>query len=393
MPLSNLNEILQNDWAKNPNVAVQIGNAIENASWRESLFESLVGTGQSRAIRTFNAPKSAPFRPRLKAALTGDGVVGNADFTTNLDNIEILSQTIYPKAYGTAVKSEIEKYQDLKNIDFIKEATDSLKDWIREKRDRFLFAALANDISNAVVCDATTGFKDTSKEKSVAAASKKIAKGDVISVKALRQAILMARTGKKYDGTHAFPIKPVKSTSISEGGLSFEHHSYIILLDSYQVHQLRNDPEWVAMQRVGVRGKENNIFKGIAGSIDGCPVLDMGVWSSLQSGMINSTVSNKDFDSNIIPENHQSIVRPSEYAGNQPVSIGYLIGANALVMAGANTTSFYIDKSQDAGRKILCGVDRLMAISKGRFEAHGTGILSQYANTDYAVVGIFSSYE
>ena len=162
MPLSNLNEILQNDWAKNPNVAVQIGNAIENASWRESLFESLVGTGQSRAIRTFNAPKSAPFRPRLKAALTGDGVVGNADFTTNLDNIEILSQTIYPKAYGTAVKSEIEKYQDLKNIDFIKEATDSLKDWIREKRDRFLFAALANDISNAVVCDATTGFKDTS---------------------------------------------------------------------------------------------------------------------------------------------------------------------------------------------------------------------------------------
>lgn len=393
MPLSDLNKINIEGWKTDPNVAVQIGHEIEKASWEESKWDAFLGKGESRGIRTYTAPKSQPFSPRLKTALTGDGVVGNADFATNIDNLEILSQVIYPKVLGNSVKSEIKKYQMLKDIDFIKEAADSLKVWIEDRRDRALFTALANDLTNCVVCDGTNGFKDTTANASVKAAAQSIVAGDTINVKAIQRAILMAKTGLKYNGKSAFPIKPIKSTKTTDGSISQTYHSYVILLDSYQIYQLRNDPEWREMQKHAPRSETHRIFTGLAGMIDGCPVIDMGSWTTLSAGMVNSTTSDTEFKRNINAENHKSIVCPSAYAKTQPVSIGYLIGASALIMAGANSTEFYIDETADLGRKINCGVDRLIAISKGRFEAHANGLLSPYADTDYAVIGIFSSLE
>lgn len=393
MPLSDLNRINIEGWKDDPNVSVQIGDIIEKASWEESKFAPLLGKGENRGIRTYNAPKAQPYRPRLKAALTGSGVVGNADFETNLDHLEILSQVVYPKVVGNSTKSEIKQYQTIKHIDFVKEATDSLKTWIEERRDRNLFAALSNDLTNCVVCDATNGFKDSSTAQSVAKASQTIAAGDTMNVKAIQRAILMAKTGLKYNGKAAFPIKPIKSSSINESGLSLQHNSYVILLDSYQIHQLRADPDWKEMQKNAPRSDNHRIFTGLAGMIDGCPVIDMGSWTTLSAGMVNSKTPESEFIENINVQNFKTITKPSEYAKTQPVSIGYLIGAGALIMAGADTTQFYIDDNADLGRKVICGVDRLMAISKGRFESQVGGALSVYADTDYAVIGIFSSLE
>lgn len=393
MPLSNLNQINVGGWREDPNVAVQISHEIEKASWEESKFLPLLGRGENRGIRTFAAKKSQPFSPRLKTALQGDGVVGNADLSTNLDNLEILSQVIYPRVVGNAVKSEIKKYQTIKDIDFIKESADSLKTWIEDKRDRYFFAALVNDLTNCVVCDKDNGFKDTSSAKSVAMAAKKVSVDDTMNVKAIQRAILMAKTGKKYNGADAFPIKPIKSTSVNDAGLSLTYHSYVILLDSYQVHQLRSDPEWKDMQDKSPRSDTHRVFTGLVGMIDGCPVIDMGSWTTLSAGMISTQTSDSDFEKNINPENFKTITPPSFYAGNQATSIGFLIGASALVMAGEDSVEFYIDETEDMGRKINCGVDRLMAIAKGRFQAHANGFLSPYADTDYAVIGLFSSLQ
>ena len=393
MPLSDLNKIDISGWKDNPNVSVQIGHEIEKASWEESKFTAIMGKGENRGIRTYNAPRAQPYSPRLKTALTGDGVVGNADFATNMDNLEILSQVVVPRVIGNAVKSEIKKYQTRDDIDFIKESADSLKVWIEDRRDRNLFAALANDITNCVVCDKDSGFKDTKACASVKFASKKIVADDVMNVKAIQRAILMAKTGLKYNGKDAFAIKPIKSSTINDAGLALQHHSYVILLDSYQIHQLRSDPEWKDMQKSAPRSENHRVFTGFAGMIDGCPIIDMGTWTTMSAGMLNSTISDEEFKKHINPENFKNIVAPSSYAKTQPVSIGYLIGAGALIMAGADTTEFYIDETADAGRKVICGVDKLLAISKGRFEAHASGLLSAYADTDYAVIGIFSSMQ
>lgn len=388
-----INSIRLEDLKTNPNIAVEVSREIESASWENSPFEALVGRGGDRGIRTYKTKDISPYRPRLNVPLTGEGVEGNADLATNYDSLEILSQTVYPRVVGNAIRSDIKDYLELNHIDFQKLAISELTLWIKKRRDSMFCAALLNDLSNAVVADAN-GYKDSSKHNSVKQAAKEVKKGDVMSVKALRRAIFMARTGTKYNNTKAFPIKPIKSDLVTYKGLEVRHNSYIILLDSYQIEQLKNDSEWQAMQKqlTAAVGEKSGLFTGLVGMIDNCPVIDMNVYSELQCGLMNSETSDKAFYANINPLNFEKKTPPSDYADSQPVSIGFLIGASALVMVGDPAVKFYINETEDAGRKMVVGVDKLLAISKGRFFT-ANGEKSPYNNTDYAVIGLISSKE
>lgn len=391
MEALNWNSIDYNGLKNDPNISVKIGQEIERLSWIKSPFASFTGRGGDRGVRHFEVSNDQPYRPRLKNKLTGDGVEGNADLETNYDELEILNQTIYPKVIGNALKSPIKQYSKMAGIDFAKEAVDSLGEWCADKRDRHIVAHLCNDFTNAVVADSTNGYKAFN--KSIETMTKSISAGDVCNVKLLRRAIFMARAGIGVNGKEAFPLKPIKSDSINHNGVSIMHNSYIILLESHQIQQLKNDEEWVKMQAsAGERGEKNNLFTGLVGMIDGSPVLDMGVWTKMQVGMLNSDVSDGDFKKNIDAQNVTKITPPSFYAGNQPLSIGALIGASAVVMAGSNAVNFYIDDTQDAGRKVVCGADRILSVAKGKF-ALESGSLSPFSNQDFATIGIFTSKE
>ncbi len=389
-----INSIRLEDLKTNPNIAVEVSREIESASWENSPFEALVGRGGDRGIRTYKTKDISPYRPRLNVPLTGEGVEGNVDLATNYDSLEILSQTVYPRVVGNAIRSDIKDYLELNHIDFQKLAISELTLWIKKRRDSMFCAALLNDLSNAVVADGNDGYKDSSTKSSVKLAAKEVKKGDVMSVKALRRAIFMARTGTKYNNTKAFPIKPIKSDLVTYKGLEVRHNSYIIFLDSYQIEQLKNDSEWQAMQKqlTAAVGEKSGLFTGLVGMIDNCPVIDMNVYSELQCGLMNSETSDKAFYANINPLNFEKKTPPSDYADSQPVSIGFLIGASALVMVGDPAVKFYINETEDAGRKMVVGVDKLLAISKGRFFT-ANGERSPYNNTDYAVIGLISSKE
>lgn len=393
MEALNWNTIDYNSLKTDPNISVKIAHEIERLSWLKSPFTTFTGKGGDRGIRTFDVQNDQPYRPRLKAKLVGDGVEGNADLETNYDELEILSQTIYPRVVANALRSPIHQYSTMRHIDFVKEATDSLAEWAQDKRDKALVCALSNDFTNAVICDQALGFKDTKGKKSIPTETKTIAAGDTMNVKAIRRAIFMARSGIGFGGGEAFPIKPIKSTTQSESGLSILHNSYIILLDSYQANQLKADREWIEMQKyAGDRGEKNRLFTGFLGMVDNCPVLDMGIYTQMQVGMLNSDITDDEYKKNINPLNFTKITPPSTYAGAHGVSIGALIGASALVMAGSQKVNFYVDDTEDAGRKVVCGVDRLLAISKGRFDVE-SGSLSPFSRQDFAVIGLFSSKE
>lgn len=381
------------DIVNNPNIGIEIGKEIEAMSWVKSPFEPLVGQGSDRGIRSYQIANKQPFRPRLKARLTGTGVQDNEEFQTNYDEMEILNQTIYPKISGNGLLSPVFHYSEMQFIDFEKEAKDSLATWMMDTRDKQFIASLTNDLTNCVVADQTNGYKDTSTERSVKDASKKIVKGDTISVKAIRRAIFLARTGIDYKNKEIFPLKPIRAQSMSNGGISTMHYSYIIMLDSYGIQQLKNDEEWRDMQKyAGERGPSNNLFMGLVGMIDGCPVLDFGVWSEAAAGLCNSEVKDKDFLRFLNKENtHNKIVKPSDYADAQPVSIGFLIGASALLIAGNLSPRMYVEQ-KDAGRKIAVGMDRVMAIAKARFGEDDNGLL-KYSGQDFATIGIFYSKE
>lgn len=168
--LEKLNNINFNNISNNPNLGIEVGREIQNASWVKSPFFSITGTGADRGVRLFSVASQQPFRPRIKAQLTGSGVSGNTDFEANYDNLEILSQTIYPDAFGDSLRSKIKAYSELERIDFIKESVDSLTTWMNEERDKRIVASLTNDFTNYIYNDKLTEknmdlFLDTKKEE------------------------------------------------------------------------------------------------------------------------------------------------------------------------------------------------------------------------------------
>ncbi|MFT2705262.1 structural protein, partial [Helicobacter pylori] len=345
--LEKLNNINFNNISNNHNLGIEVGREIQNASWIKSPFFSITGTGADRGVRLFSVASQQPFRPRIKAQLTGSGVSGNTDFEANYDNLEILSQTIYPDAFGNSLRSKIKAYSELERIDFIKESVDSLTTWMNEERDKRIVASLTNDFTNYLY-------------------------SATMNIATIRKAIFHARNGLRGDNSKAFPIKPIRATMQSVGNVVVQNTSYIVLLDSYQANQLKADSEFKELRKLYAFSGEDKgmLYSGLLGVIDNCPVIDAGVWNKLNVGMPNSSISDSDFTRYLNKANVSNIVTPlqlkeklnqeklnQEKLKNKEISIGCLIGASAVLLAGSKETRFYIDETVDAGRKSLVGVD------------------------------------
>ncbi|MGL2517310.1 structural protein [Helicobacter pylori] len=374
--LESLNNINFNNISNNKNIGVEVGFEIQEASWVKSPFKSITGRGSDRGIRTYTVKNAQPYRPRLKAQLSGSGVSGNTDFDANYDKLEILSQTIYPEVFGNALPSQIRAYDEIERIDFIKEACDSLANWMNEERDKRIVASLTNDFTNYLYTP-------------------------TMSVSTIRKAIFLARNGLKKDNSKAFPIKPIRADMVSVGDVVVQNTSYIIFLDSYQANQLKKDADFKELRKLYAFANEDKgiLYHGLLGVIDNCPVVDAGVWNKLNVGMPNSTISESEFKRYINKANANSIVSPGqlkekikENKENKEISIGCLIGASSILLAGSENTNFYIDETKDAGRKSVVGVDCILGVSKAKYQS-SNGVITPYDNQDFAVIGLVSNME
>ncbi len=374
--LESLNNINFNNISSNKNIGIEVGFEIQEASWVKSPFKSITGRGSDRGIRTYAVKNSQPYRPRLKAQLSGSGVSGNTDFDANYDKLEILSQTIYPEIFGNALPSQIRAYDEIERVDFIKEACDSLANWMNEERDKRIVASLTNDFTNYLYTP-------------------------TMSVATIRKAIFLARNGLKEDNSKAFPIKPIRADLVSVGGVMVQNTSYIVLLDSYQANQLKKDTEYKELRKLYAFANEDKgvLYHGLLGVIDNCPVIDAGVWNKLNVGMPNSTISESEFKRYINKANANSIVSPGQFKElikarktEKEISIGCLIGASSVLLAGSETTNFYIDETKDAGRKSVVGVDCILGVSKAKYQS-SDGVATPYDNQDFAVIGLVSNME
>ncbi len=375
--LESLNNINFNNISNNKNIGIEVGFEIQEASWVKSPFKSITGRGSDRGIRTYAVKNAQPYRPRLKAQLSGSGVSGNTDFEVNYDRLEILSQTIYPEVFGNALPSQIRAYDEIERIDFIKEACDSLANWMNEERDKRIVASLTNDFTNYLYTP-------------------------TMSVATIRKAIFLARNGLKEDNSKAFPIKPIRADMASVGDVVVQNTSYIIFLDSYQANQLKADNEFKELRKLYAFANEDKgaLYHGLLGVIDNCPVVDAGVWNKLNVGMPNSTISESEFKRYINKANANSIVSPGQLKEKiknikketKEISIGCLIGASAVLLAGSETTNFYVDETKDAGRKSVVGVDCILGVSKAKYQS-SDGVNTPYDNQDFAVIGLVSNME
>ncbi|MGL2449518.1 structural protein [Helicobacter pylori] len=377
--LDSLNNINFNNISNNKNIGVELGFEIQEASWVKSPFKSITGRGSDRGIRTYAVKNAQPYRPRLKAQLSGSGVSGNTDFEANYDKLEILSQTIYPEVFGNALASQIRAYDEIERIDFIKESCDSLANWMNEERDKRIVASLTNDFTNYLYTP-------------------------TMNVSTIRKAIFLARNGLKEDNSKAFPIKPIRADMVSVGDVVVQNTSYIIFLDSYQANQLKKDTDFKELRKLYAFANEDKgvLYHGLLGVIDNCPVVDAGVWNKLNVGMPNSTISESEFKRYINKANANSIVSPRELKEKiennnnnnkkKEISIGCLIGASSVLLAGSENTNFYIDETKDAGRKSVVGVDCILGVSKAKYQS-SDGVNTPYDNQDFAVIGLVSNME
>ncbi|GAA8361616.1 hypothetical protein HpDR37_28550 [Helicobacter pylori] len=376
--LESLNNINFNNISNNKNIGVEVGFEIQEASWVKSPFKSITGRGSDRGIRTYAIKNAQPYRPRLKAQLSGSGVSGNTDFDANYDKLEILSQTIYPEVFGNALPSQIRAYNEIERIDFIKEACDSLANWMNEERDKRIVASLTNDFTNYIY-------------------------SPTMSVATIRKAIFLARNGLKEDNSKAFPIKPIRADMVSVGDVVVQNTSYIIFLDSYQANQLKKDADFKELRKLYAFANEDKgiLYQGLLGVIDNCPVVDAGVWNKLNVGMPNSTISESEFKHYVNKANVNSIVSPGQLRekidnnkknNKKEISVGCLIGASSILLAGSENTNFYIDETKDAGRKSVVGVDCILGVSKAKYQS-SDGVNTPYDNQDFAVIGLVSDME
>ncbi|MCQ2687441.1 DUF4043 family protein [Helicobacter pylori] len=372
--LESLNNINFMNISNNKNIGIEVGFEIQEASWVKSPFKSITGRGSDRGIRTYAVKNAQPYRPRLKAQLSGSGVSGNTDFEANYDKLEILSQTIYPEVFGNALASQIRSYDEIERIDFIKEACDSLANWMNEERDKRIVASLTNDFTNYFY-------------------------SQTMSVATIRKAIFLARNGLKEDNSKAFPIKPIRADMASVGDVVVQNTSYIIFLDSYQANQLKKDADFKELRKLYAFANEDKraLYHGLLGVIDNCPVVDAGVWNKLNVGMPNSTISESEFKRYINKANANSIVSPVQLKEKikqkqkeiTEISIGCLIGASSVLLVGSENTNFYIDETKDAGRKSVVGVDCLLGVSKAKYQSTD-GVTTPYDNQDFSVIGLIS---
>lgn len=389
-----LDNIKDLNWENNPNVLRQIADEIEETFWERCNLKAVRGWGENRALRFYNVKKEGPFTPRIKQNLQGDGVRGNADFDSNVDKMEIFATTMYPVVIGNSLNSDIEFYNAMNNINFVKEAASSLRNWMVDYTNRAICAALACDVTNVVVADSTKGAKDSTGKASVSAACAEVRAGDIVSVETLRRAITLAKTGKAYNGSQLSAVKPCRITHKNIAGAETDLYSYLIVLDSYQCEQLKKDPQWIEAQGnlTMNRGLDSGFFTGLIGQIDGCPVIELPVWGFDTVGLANSKVSDSEFKAALNLQNHKDPVCPSAYAGSQPTSMGFLLGANALLAVGTPQTRVLFEK-RDYGRKTGAAVDKVLTIAKGRYDMSQSETWKHLHNKDIGIVGICSSHE
>ena len=179
----------------------------------------------------------------------------------------------------------------------------------------------------------------------------------------------------------------------TEKGITFIHETYVLFVDSYQAEQLKNDPEWGEMQKqAGERGKNNNIFTGIIGTIDNCAVVDMGNWNEYNVGLPTSHFSQDKFSAFV---SNAEAMTLGDYSGksDRETSIGALLGASAICNVMNDTPKIYIDEAQDLGRKTQVGIDKVIGIAKAVFNSHKKNSQSAYNGQDFGVIGIISSKE
>lgn len=306
-----------------------------------SKFMSTSGTSIVHELTELAKGKGDEVTVGLRLKLQGGGQEsydGEITLEGREENLQFRDFKLRLSEVGHAVRGKNPMAQQRVFFAIDEESRAAILDWATEKVDADIFRALYET-------DATKAFYGGN-----ASTKNAIKVNDKITPMMLSKAKTWAQTDKRLLGGDEMPIRPVKV-----GGRNY----YVVLLHPHQIFDLKQDStfqQW--MREAEARGKENPLFTGAVGMVDG-----------------------------LVIHEHERVKIGSDAGSttNIPYAEGVLLGAQALCYAWGKDKPTVRPKAFDYGRKVNYAVDWIRGVKKTQFKYDGTN------PKDFAAVSLITA--
>ena len=221
--------------------------------WREAekdnFFAKFTGTGTDAIVQMkteLKKDKGDQITVPLMMNLVGAGITGDNMLEGNEEALQFYDCPVVIDQIRHAVRLEGAMEEQKTSLNLRTAAKDALKSWFAEKMEKMIVAALttAPDAGHVVYAGGKT-------------AENAIVAGDTFSADLISIAARKAKTA----------TPKIRRPKV-EG-----KEYYVMLVDSYQARDLKNDQKWLEAQKfAAARGKDNPIFTGMLGIYDGVVV-------------------------------------------------------------------------------------------------------------------------
>lgn len=380
-------------WAiTDPKMRLSYGRQLTTKSTEMMFWNKFMNNNESAIILTdlrTEKPNGATIQVSFRGDIEGDGVFGNQDLEQNRGKQVELVQQIDYELFGQSMKSKNQKIESKAVAsNFRQKAHHDLPKWVSKRMDRIITAKLTANASNIIACSAADGTYSANETISIKA-------GDRLSVAAIREAKQRAKNGYDGDGNPHPIIEPAFSKAVTrEGGIADYVDYYVLIVGQYGASQLKSDPEWIEAQKFAAsRGKDNPIFTGAMGEIDGVIVFERNNWNTKRAGILTSDITKFEVTSNGNTVTYASGF--NNYAGDSGLKteIALFLGATAGILPIDEGFDYYED-DKDAGRKLEVAVDRGLGFAKAHFKGKTTEEqASEYHDKDFGSAVIVYSAE
>lgn len=303
-------------------------------SMKDLFFGKFMGEGINNVIQVLNDLKKEPgdkITQALALKLKGAGVTGDDTLEGNEEKMEYRSFSFTIDQLRNAVRLKGKFDEKKTQLKMRKDAKEALSVWLREKIDSDLFKVLtANPTKDKVIYAGGTEVK---------------AEANITNTAKMNTTIL--GNAKRLAQMSNPKFRPIR---INGGDY------YIMVLDPYQIRDLKEDEKWInAQQHANLRGLKNPIFTGAAGLYNG-----------------------------VVVHENENVPRTQTGSSSCWVGHGLLLGAQAGVMANGIDLAWK-EKLFDYDNQYGVAISRTYGVAKSVFKIDGS------TPTDFATINILTS--
>ena len=334
---------MQSTWASGLQVS-RWAKQLWYEAGKEIYFNRFMGKGSNFMIHskheldgTSDGKKGKDVTIGLLMNPSGTGVSGDDTLEGNEEQLTTYTQTVTLARKRNAFRDtgDFDNKQVLQN--FRDEALGSGKLWLSEKIDSDIFTAMLASPTRTFRADnggdAINGLLNEGSTSAQLVAADLITPADIS---------VMKKAAKTPKGSNEVKIRPIRIDG---------KEYYVLLLHPEQAYDLSQNSQWRQEQReAAVRGRDNPLFKGGLGIIDG-----------------------------VILHEHELITRSNTYGS------GAIHGAQALFM-GAQAGIFasggepiWVEKTFDYGNQLGVAMGRFYVAAKSVFNSEDFATIAYYS--------------